>query len=43
MLGGIRTTIVNFAQMIADIGWAGAEAIQLNWEEATTNWEDLEG
>ena len=29
MLGGIRTTIVNFAQMIADIGWAGAEGIQL--------------
>jgi hypothetical protein len=29
--------------MIADIGWAGAEAIQLNWEDATTNWEDYIG
>ena len=43
MLGGMGASIVNFVQTILDVGWAGAEAIQLNWEEATTNWEDLEG
>jgi len=29
--------------MRADMGWAGAEAIQLRWEETTSNWEDLTG
>ena len=41
---GSDATFKNLASgQIADIGWAGAEAIQLNWEEATTNWEDYTG
>jgi hypothetical protein len=43
MLGAIRASIVNFTQTIIDIGWSGAEAIMLKWEETTTNWEDLTG
>mgnify|MGYP003113272117 CR=1 FL=1 len=43
MLGGIRATVVNFVQTIIDVGWSGAEAIQLKWEETTSQWEDLEG
>ena len=39
MLGGIRATVVNFVQTIIDVGWSGAEAIQLKWEETTSQWE----
>jgi len=43
MIGGIRANIVNFVQTILDVGWSGAEAVQLKWEATTSKWEDLEG
>tara|TARA_R100001082_G_C4355016_1_gene156422 strand:- start:68 stop:199 length:132 start_codon:yes stop_codon:yes gene_type:complete len=43
MIGGIRANIVNFVQTILDVGWNGAEAVQLKWEDTTSKWEDLEG
>ena len=42
MLGALRLAATTVMQAIYDIGWSGAEASQLIWEEQTQNWEDLE-
>ena len=41
MLGAIRQVAVNFAQMVYDIGWGGAEASQLKWKDQTEIWIKL--
>ena len=41
MLGAIRQVAVNFAQMVYDIGWGGAEASPLKWKDQTEKWKNL--
>ena len=43
MLGALRVTVTTFVQAIIDIGWSGAEASQLKWEDQTLKWEELTG